>query len=300
MFPIGVSTWVWTSPLDDARLQEIAVRARGWGFDLLELPVENPGDWDPRRARDVLDDLGLGAAVCLVTSPGRELVVADRATVCATQDYLRRVVDAAQVVGSPVIAGPAYASVGRTWRMSPAERLAAYDELRVNLAPVVEHAMAAGVRIAIEPLNRYETSLLNTVDQAREALAGLPSEGVGILLDLYHLNIEEQDVPAAIRRTGDLAAHVQVCGNDRGAPGRDHHDWPGVLAALDDIGYSGPLCIESFTGDNDSIATAASIWRPLAPSQDELATSGLGFLRDLMARNAPAREPSVQPAPLGT
>lgn len=281
MNPLGVSTWVWTSPLGDEALADLAGRVSAWGFDVLELPVENPGDWDPARAAKVLTDEGLAASVCLVMPPGRDLVAASADTVRATQDYLKHVIDVAAVVGSPVIGGPAYSSVGRTWRMTPQQRLDAYDELRTNLAPVVHHAIGAGVRIAVEPLNRYETSLLNTVDQTLEALAGLPAEGVGVLLDLYHLNIEERDVPAAIRRTGDSTAHVQVCGNDRGAPGRDHHDWPGVMAAFADIGYDGALCIESFTGDNDAIATAASIWRPLADTQDELATTGLAFLRGL-------------------
>lgn len=281
MNPLGVSTWVWTSPLSDEALADLAGRVSAWGFDMLELPVENPGDWDPARAAKVLTDEGLAASVCLVMPPGRDLVAAPADTVRETQDYLKHVIDVAAVVGSPVIGGPAYSSVGRTWRMTPQQRLDAYDELRTNLAPVVHHAIGAGVRIAVEPLNRYETSLLNTVDQTLEALAGLPAEGVGVLLDLYHLNIEERDVPAAIRRTGDSTAHVQVCGNDRGAPGRDHHDWPGVMAAFADIGYDGALCIESFTGDNDAIATAASIWRPLADTQDELATAGLAFLRGL-------------------
>jgi D-psicose/D-tagatose/L-ribulose 3-epimerase len=75
--------------------------------------------------------------------------------------------------------------------------------------------------------------------------------------------------------------HVQVCGNDRGAPGGDQTDWDGFLKALDEVGYGGPLNIESFTADNAAIAVAASIWRPLAPSQDELAAKGLAFLRGL-------------------
>ena len=75
--------------------------------------------------------------------------------------------------------------------------------------------------------------------------------------------------------------HLQVCGNDRGAPGGDQTDWPALLAALDDVGYDGPLAIESFTADNASIATAASIWRPLAATQDDLARDGLRFLRAL-------------------
>lgn len=277
---LGVNTWVWTSPLTDATLAALAAKVAGWGFDVLELPVENPGDWDPTRAARVLADHGLGATVCLVMPPGRELVATDAATIRSTQDYLRRVVDAAATVGAPVIAGPAYASVGRTWRLSPGERAGAYAQLRESLAPVVAHAGAAGVTVAVEPLNRYETSLLNTVGQTVEAIGDLPH--CGVALDLYHQNIEETDIPAAVRAAAGRVAHVQVCGNDRGTPGTDHLDWPAILAALDAAGYTGPLCIESFTAENATIATAASIWRPLAESQDAIAVDGLKFLRAVM------------------
>nr|WP_234320106.1 sugar phosphate isomerase/epimerase family protein [Streptomyces sp. SBT349] len=274
----GVSTWVWTSPLTDQRLAELAPRVREWGFDVIELPVENVGDWDPRRAARLLDSLGLSATVVLAMAPGRELVAADRATLRATRDYLRHVVDAASAVSSPVVAGPAYASVGRTWRMTEAERHACYEQLRDSLAPVCSHAADAGVRIAVEPLNRYETSLINTVDQVLDALAGLPPEGWGVGLDLFHMNIEERSIPEAVRKATGRIAHVQVAANDRGAPGADHLDWPGIVAALDAAGYEGPLVIETFTGDNETVATAASIWRSLAPSQDAIAIDGLSFL----------------------
>lgn len=283
-FPIGVNTWVWTSPLTDARLAELAPRVRDWGFDVIELPVEQPGDWDPARASDLLASLGLGATVALVMGEGRELVSVAADTVAATQDYLRQVVDTAATVGAAVIGGPAYASVGRCWTLSPDERTAMYAELVTNLTPVVDYAMDRGVRVGVEPLNRYETSVLNTVEQALEAIDPLPVEGCGLMLDAFHMNIEETDVPAAIRRAGDRIAHVQVAGNHRGTPGGDHTDWPGFFDALRDVGYDGAVCIESFTGENATIARAASIWRPLAPTQDRLATDGLAFLRSMDRR----------------
>lgn len=280
--PLGVNTWVWTSPLTDEALVEIAPRVAGWGFDVLELPVEAPGDWDPQRAATVLADHGLAASVALVMGPGRELVATDQATVRSTQDYLRRVADVAAAVGAPVMGGPAYASVGRAWRLDDDERARAYDELVAHLAPVVEHARSQGVRVGVEPLNRYETSLLNTVDQALDVVRRLPADGCGLMLDAYHMNIEEQDPAAAVRRAGDRVVAVQVCANDRGAPGADHLDWPAFLAALDDTPYDGPLVIESFTAGNATIATAASVWRPLARTQDAIATDGLTFLKGLM------------------
>lgn len=274
---IGVNTWVWASPLDDEALARLAVRVRDWGFDAIELPVESPGDWDPGRAADLLRELGLAATVVLVMGSGRELVGAPRETVAATQDYLRRVVDAAAAVGSAVVAGPAYASVGRTWRIE--DRPAVYRELREHLAPVCDYAAERGVTVAVEPLNRYETSLINTVDQALEAIDGIA--GCALALDVYHMNIEETDLAAAIARAEGRIAHVQVSANDRGAPGRDHLDWRAIVNALDAAGYPGPLVIESFTAHNATIATAASIWRPLAPTQDAIAVDGLHFLRSL-------------------
>src|SRR5699024_12533202 len=122
--------------------------------------------WGPSREAELPSDLGLGSTVCLVRGPGREPVATDPATVSRTQDYLRGVIDAAHEVGAGVTAGPAYASVGRTWRMSQSERRECYRELAANLAPVVEHGMSAGVQLAGEPLHRYETSLMNTVDLA--------------------------------------------------------------------------------------------------------------------------------------
>jgi D-psicose/D-tagatose/L-ribulose 3-epimerase len=277
MFPVGVNTWVWVSPLTDGDLARLVPRVAAWGFDVIELPVERPGDWDPRKAAALLAEYGLKASVVLVMPPGRDLVATTTGAVEETQDYLRHCVDVAAAVGSPLIGGPAYASVGRTWRMSSAERRAIYAELRKNLEPVIDYAGERGVVIAVEPLNRYETSLLNTVEQALEALPG----GCGLALDVYHMNIEEKDPARAVRAAAGRIAHVQVCGTDRGAPGADRFDWPAFTQALREAGYAGPLVIESFTAHNQTIATAASIWRPLAPSQDSLAVDGLAFLRSL-------------------
>jgi D-psicose/D-tagatose/L-ribulose 3-epimerase len=279
MREIGVNTWVWTSPLTDAGAGDLLRRVAGMGFDAVELPLENAGDLSVGVVAEVLAETGLTPYVVGAMAPGRDLV--DATCVAATQDYLRACVDLAAGIGATSVCGPFYAATGRVWRMETAERTRAYDDLRRNLAPLVEHAVANGVRLGIEPLNRYETSLVNTVDQALTALQPLLGAGLGLALDTYHLNIEERSSADAVRAAGPHLVHVQVCGSDRGAPGGDQTDWPALLAALDEVGYGGPLNIESFTADNASIATAASIWRPLAPTQDDLARDGLAFLRSL-------------------
>jgi D-psicose/D-tagatose/L-ribulose 3-epimerase len=87
--PIGVSTWIWYSPLSDGRLSELAPRVRAWGFDAIELPIETLIDWDPMRAATLLADLRLGATTCAVMSDGRDLTTEDSAARSATQAYLR-------------------------------------------------------------------------------------------------------------------------------------------------------------------------------------------------------------------
>ncbi len=284
MNPIGANAWIWVSPPTDERLAELAPRVAGMGFDVLEIAVEQPGQWDPARTAELLAEHRLAASVCLVMPPGRELVAAGAQTIAEAQGYLCGVIDAAAEVGAPAVGGPAYASVGRLWRLEPDERRAVYAQLRESLAPVVEHAGERGVRLAVEPLVRYETSVLNTVEQALEAIDPLPLEACGILFDTYHGNVEERGVADAIRLCGDRLAHVHACGNDRGAPGEDDHlDWPEIARALRDVAYDGNVVIESFTAENETIATAASIWRPLAESQDALAVDGLTFLRRVLA-----------------
>ncbi|WP_447913246.1 sugar phosphate isomerase/epimerase family protein [Microbacterium phyllosphaerae] len=279
---IAVNTWVWTSPLTDATLEPLARKAAGMGYQALELPLENVGDWNPGRTREVLDGLGLGAIVVGAMGPGRSLL-ARAGDVAGTQDYLRSCIDAADTLGSDVVAGPFYAPTGVTWRMTTDERTEVVRELRENLRPVAEEAASRGIALAIEPLNRYETSVLNTVEQSLDALEPLLGAGVGLALDTYHLNIEEKRPADAVRAAGSSIAHVQVCGSDRGAVGDDHTDWPEMLRALDDAGYRGPLGLESFTGENATIAVAASVWRHLAPSQDELARRSIHALRTLGA-----------------
>jgi len=285
---IGVNTWVWASPLTDENLPALAAKAAALGFGAIELPVENPGDWSADAAADVLREHRLAPIVIGAMGPGRNLVAAPGSEVVATQNYLVHCLGVAERLGSPVVAGPFTAATGRAWRMDAEEREARYRELRASLAPVVRKAEDRGIRLAIEPLNRYETSLVNTVEQALEALGPLLGPGLGLALDSYHLNIEEKSIGDAIRAVGGHLAYVQVCGNDRGAVGDDHLDWPAFLDALDDVGYAGALGLESFTGENATIAVAASVWRPLAPSQDELAARSIRYLTALQDERNPA------------
>ena len=144
-----------------------------------------------------------------------------------------------------------------------------------SIRRAADDAAKRGVRLAIEPLNRFETDLVNTVDQGVALLDEIERENVGLLLDTFHMNIEEKNIPDALRRAKGRLFEFHACSSDRGTPGEDHLPWRAIAGALHDVRYDGPVVIEAFTPEVREIARAVSIWRPLAKSQDSLAMDGL-------------------------
>jgi D-psicose/D-tagatose/L-ribulose 3-epimerase len=199
-------------------------------------------------------------------------------------NYIRQCIDAAHSLGAPNLVGPIYSAVGRVWQQTSAERAKDVELLVKNLSILAEYAGEREVVLGIEPLNRFETSFINTADQVIEIVEGVSHSSCKIMLDTFHMNIEEKSLGAAIRKTGKFRlAHVHTCENDRGAPGSGNVTWNEVAQALRDINYDGPVVIESFTSKVKTIARAAAIWRSFERSQDALAENGLEFLKRLLA-----------------
>lgn len=279
----GVNAWVWTSPLTTAELEKLAPHVRDLGFDWLEVPLESLDDLDYRRGAQVLRDHGLGVSTCAAMGPDRDLIHPEPAIRESGVNYLRGAIDATQALGATNLVGPLYSAVGRTWQQMPDERAHDLDVLVKNLGDLAKYAGDHGVVLCVEPLNRFETSFINLASQVIEVVDRIGHPACQILLDSFHMNIEEKSLGAAIRAVGPRLRHFHACENDRGAPGSGNVTWSDVAAALEDIGYDGPVVIESFTAKVKSIARAAAIWRALAPTQDDLARDGLAFLKKLLA-----------------
>jgi D-psicose/D-tagatose/L-ribulose 3-epimerase len=192
-------------------------------------------------------------------------------------------IQAVNDLGGNNLVGPLYSAVGRTWQSTPEERARDTDLLVENLSELAQYAADYDVILCVEPLNRFETSFINLASQVVELVDRVDRPACQAMLDTFHMNIEEQSLGDAIRTVGPRLRHFHSCENDRGAPGTGHVGWSEVAAALHDIDYDGPVVIESFSAQIESIARAAAIWRPLAPSQDALAQDGLAFLRQLLA-----------------
>jgi D-psicose/D-tagatose/L-ribulose 3-epimerase len=274
----GASTFIWTSPFGDDKLKLFG-RAAALGFDVLEVCIEDPSRVTPAAVAQAAAEAGVDVLVCGAFGPGRDVSDEDPAVREQAIGYLRTCVDIAAAVGSPLVSGPMYATTGVTRMLSDDQRRRQWERAVDGLRTAAAHAAERGVALAIEPLNRFETDLVNTTEQGVRLCRDIGTTNVGLLLDTFHMNIEEKNIADAIRGAGPYLRHFHACENDRAAPGTGHIEWVEVFAALDDIGYRGDAVIESFTPDNKEIARAVSLWRPLAPDGDTLAADGLRFLR---------------------
>jgi D-psicose/D-tagatose/L-ribulose 3-epimerase len=281
---IGVNTWVWTSPLTNEALQQLVPHVAKEGFDWIELPLEDPDGFDAALAAQLITDHGLGVSTTTAMGPDRDLIHPDSVIRESGLAYIRRAIEVTQALSATNLVGPTYAAVGRTWQQTTDERARDLDVLVANLSELAAYAGDRGVVLGIEPLNRFETSFINLADQAIEVIDRVDHPSCRIMLDTFHMNIEEVSPAEAIRRTGKARlCHLHASESNRGTPGQGTVPWEAIAQALRDIAYDGPVVIESFTAQVKTIARAAAIWRPLADSQDALAAGGLAFLRQLLA-----------------
>jgi D-psicose/D-tagatose/L-ribulose 3-epimerase len=283
----GINTFNFVSPFRTAADMPLLNRVKGMGFDLIEIAYEDPATIDTAALAGYAAGIGLGVLACGVFPPGRNLSSADGAARRAAADYLRGLIDAAAALAptlddlTPVVGGPMYGAVGKEPAANRDARRREKDRAAAELRPLAAYAGDRGVRLALEPLNRFETDLINVVEQGLELIADVDSPHLGLHLDTFHMHLEERDSAAAVRRAGDRLFHLHACENDRGVPGRGQVAWAAVAAALNDVGYDGTVVIESFTPEVKSIARAVCIWRDIAPSQDVIAAEGLVFLKEL-------------------
>lgn len=277
----GASTFIWVSPFSTASFH-LLQKIKTAGYDIIEVAVEDAAliDWNEliTRARD----LDLKITISGAFGEDRDISSTDPRIRDQGLRYIADCVAIAAKVGSPVFGGPVYSAVGKTRIVSPEQKKQERDWCIDGLIASAKVAADHGVIIGLEPLNRFETDMINTVDQALELVKEVNSPYLQILLDTFHANIEEKNIPAAIRRIGKgLLCHIQGNESDRGTPGTGHLDWVGIKDALAEIGYEGAIVLETFGAPSAALAKAACIWRPLANSADELATEGVKFYRNM-------------------
>jgi D-psicose/D-tagatose/L-ribulose 3-epimerase len=279
----GINTFLFTSPFTNDSTKLFG-QFKKWGFESVEIPIEDPSHIDPAHVKRELDKAGLVCgSVCACMGPDRDLRGTPENQETG-KTYIKAIIDQAKALGGANVIGPVYSAVGRADAVEPKEYAQQWKTVVKHLKDIAKHAQKQGITIALEPLNRFETDFINTADQALKMVNDVGSPNLKVHLDTFHMNIEEKDQAAAIKKVGKLLAHVHACGSDRGTPGGDHIAWPQIVKALRSIKYDGDVVIESFTTDVKVIARAAAIWRQIEPSNQDIAVKGVKFLKKAFAK----------------
>jgi len=274
----GVNTMVWTTRINETH-EALFSCIKAWGFDGVELFLSPQEPADIPAVRQMLEDNHLECTTCSVLPRDCHLVSHEPEMRARGVEFLKTCVDGTAELGARLVCGPMYAGLGvMTGRRRTAEEWKwAVEGLQV----VARHAETRQVTICLEPLNRFETYFLNTLEDAASLVHDVGASNVKIHFDTFHSNIEEKHPAEALRSIAKELGHVHISENDRGIPGSGHVDWQGVLKVLKAIRYQGWMTIESFAQPEPDLAAAAAIWRDMAPSGDELAQQGLRFIRRL-------------------
>jgi D-psicose/D-tagatose/L-ribulose 3-epimerase len=272
----GVNTFLWTATFTEQHF-DLLPTIRDHGFDGIEVSLFRPQEFEATKIRRALEKYGLACTVCSVLPNGMSLICDDADVRRRTISHMRDCVQVTAEAGADVIAGPLYSPVGylpgrRRTGDEWARAIGGYQEL----GPVLEKN---STQLCIEPLNRFETYFLNTTADAVRLCEEVSHPNVGILWDTFHANIEEKDIGRALHSTGRHLKHVHTSENDRGAPGSGHLDWKGVFGALEQLNYNAWLTIESFGFSLGELSAAASIWRDLAQTPEDIAWEGIKFLK---------------------
>jgi D-psicose/D-tagatose/L-ribulose 3-epimerase len=290
---IGIISMFYARPFTREHFPALA-RAKAAGADVIELLVPEPGELDLAEARLAAEDAGLSIVLAARVSLSRDLASRDEDAHKAGVAYLKSCIDTAVALGATIVGGPLYGAplvfAGRAPApVEPQERKRRIDAVVKGLAAAASRAADAGVVLGVEALNRFETDIANTAGHAIEIVDRVGSPAVGVMLDTFHMNMEEFDLPAAIRRTGDRLVHFQANENNRGFVGSGHIDWPGIARALNDVDYRGPIVLEPFRRDDERAGVTLAQWRAPTRDEDTELSASIAYLKGALAFAGSAR-----------
>src|SRR5690606_11426771 len=215
----GASTWLWESPFSTQSIKTLFPKIAQLGFDVVEIAVEDPALIDVKKVKTALTDYGLETVICGAFGNSRDLTNESIQVQQNGLDYIESCLDMCAELGVSFFAGPMYSAVGKARMLKPDQRKAEWDLAVNNLQKVCEMAGSRGLNIALEPLNRFESDLVNTAADVMRMVKDINHPSANVILDSFHMSIEERDVEQAIKLVGDNLIHVQVSENYRGAPG---------------------------------------------------------------------------------
>jgi len=274
----AVHGYAWTPSWSNETL-DIIDKAKKIGFDVLEVPLMELENVDPQAIKQRAESAGIGLCTSTACSEENDPVGDDAQTRKRGIEYLKGCVKATAEMGAKVFTGVTYAAIGRKLNKMPGKEywLRAAEALK----EAAIYAQQMGITIGIEPINRYETFLVNTCEQGLKLMEMTGEANVKIHLDAYHMNIEECDFYEPTKKAAPYLCHYHLSESHRGTVGTGLVDWDGIYKALGQADYSGLVGLESFIEPSPAMAAATCIWRRLADSADESLSQGLAYLKTL-------------------
>ncbi len=276
---VGFNLLLWTTHLTEEHLP-LLERLKAAGYDGVEVPVfeGDPEHYATTAAR--LKDVGLRSTVVgIVQDAAHNPISPDADARAAGREYLCWLVDCCEALGAEVLCGPFYQPLAEFSGTGPTEE--EWGHLVSAHQDMARYARAAGVTLAVEPLNRFECYALNTGADADRLTRDVGEAGYGWLYDTFHANIEEKDPVGVISDHAETITHVHVSENDRGTPGRGHIDFAAAFRALKAAGYDGWLTVEAFGQALPDLAAATKVWRPLFESEEHVYGEAVQMIRDV-------------------
>ncbi|HIC81827.1 MAG TPA: sugar phosphate isomerase/epimerase [Kiloniellaceae bacterium] len=272
---LGVHTSLWAMEWTRAGAETSVAEAKRYGVDFIEIALLDPPAVDTAHTRALLEDAEM-TAVCSLGLP--ESAYASRDPEKAVE-FLSLAVDKTVEIGGLALSGVTYGGIGERTGVPPTQ--GEVDNVARALEGAAKYAKTKGIDLGIEPVNRYENHIINTGRQAAEMIAKVGADNIFIHLDTYHTNIEEHGVANGILTAREHLRYMHMSESHRGVPGSGTCDWNEICGTLAAIGFDGGLALESFINLPPQIASALSVWRPVADSADQVMQEGLPFLRNM-------------------
>ena len=269
----GIHSSIWTMSWTPEAAEHAVGEAVRQGFDFIEVALLDPPMVDAAHSRALFERSGV-RAVCSLGLPEECWPSRDPEPGIA---FLKVALDKAAAMGAEALTGVTYGGIGERSGLPPTEQ--ELDNVARCLEATARHAKNLGIAFGIEPVNRYETHLLNTGQQAVEMIERVGADNLFVHLDTYHMNIEEKGVANGILAAREHLRYIHLSESDRGVPSKGTCDWDEIHATLAAIGFKGGLAMESFMNMPPEIAYGLSVWRPVAESTEEVIGEGLPFLR---------------------
>ena len=274
MHGFGIHSSIWTMRWTPQAAEAAIAEAVAHGFDFVEIALLDPEIVDAAHSRALFERTGV-RAVCSLGLPEAAWPSRDPEAGAA---FLARALDVAAAMGAEALTGVTYGGIGERTGQPPTQT--ELDNVARCLERAARHAKGHGLAFGIEPVNRYETHLINTGRQAAQMVERIGAAEIFVHLDTYHMNIEEKGAANGILAAREHLRYIHLSESDRGTPGAGCCDWDEIYAALAAIGFTGGLAMESFVEMPPELAWGLSVWRPVAESREEVIGQGLPFLRN--------------------